>query len=53
VCLPESILKDLNIPNDGGVFILKRKDNEHVELLTDEQYFNLFEPVDEETAEHE
>lgn len=53
VRLPESVLKDLNIPNGGGVFILKRKDNEHVELLTDEQYFNLFESTDDETSEHE
>lgn len=53
VRLPESVLKDLDIPYGGGVFILKRKDNEHVELLTDEQYFNLFESADAKTSEHE
>jgi len=53
VRLPEHLLKDLNIPHGGGIFILKRKDNEHVELLTDEQYFNLFESTDEEASEHE
>ncbi len=53
VRLPEHLLKDLNIPYGGGIFILKRKDNEHVELLTDEQYFNLFESTDEEASEHE
>jgi len=53
VRLPEHLLNDLNIPHGGGIFILKRKDNEHVELLTDEQYFNLFESTDEKASEHE
>ena len=53
VRLPEHVLQDLAIPHGGGVYFLKRKDTEHVELLTDEQYFDLFESADEETSEHE
>ncbi|MDM8566235.1 AAA family ATPase [Candidatus Halobeggiatoa sp. HSG11] len=48
VKLPEDTCKELGIEQGGGIVILKRKDNEHVELLTDEQYFDLLEPISNE-----
>ncbi len=40
--LPERICKLLHI-EEGGVVFLERNDNGHVELLTDEQFHDLFE----------
>jgi hypothetical protein len=48
VQLPERIRQLLSIEQGGGIFLLKRKDNEHVELLTDDQYLDLFEPIEDE-----
>jgi AAA15 family ATPase/GTPase len=48
VRLPEDICKELGIEQGGGIVILKRQDNEHVELLTNEQFLELFEPVNNE-----
>jgi len=45
VKLPEETCQELGIEQGGGIVILKRKDNKHVELLTDEQYFDLLEPI--------
>ncbi|MEK8018614.1 MAG: AAA family ATPase, partial [Candidatus Parabeggiatoa sp.] len=39
VKLPEETCQELGIEQGGGIVILKRKDNKHIELLTDEQYF--------------
>lgn len=48
VKLPEETCKELGIEQGGGIVILKRKDNDHVELLTNEQYFDLLEPMNHE-----
>ncbi|HIE00031.1 MAG TPA: hypothetical protein EYP59_07040 [Thiotrichaceae bacterium] len=45
VKLPEETCQELGIEQGGGIVILKRKDNQHVELLTDEQYLDLLEPM--------
>jgi hypothetical protein len=46
--VPERIRKDLGVEQGGGVVFLKRKDNEHVELLTNQQFANLFESPEDE-----
>jgi len=45
VRLPEDICQQLGLEQGGGIVILKREDNKHVELLTNEQFFELLEPV--------
>jgi predicted ATPase len=45
VRLPEDICQTLGIEQGGGIVIVKRKDNEHVELLTNEQFLDLLEPI--------
>jgi len=47
VKLPKDICQELGVEQGGGIVILKRKDNNHVELLTDEQYFDLLEMKNE------
>jgi antitoxin component of MazEF toxin-antitoxin module len=47
VRLPEDICKNLGIEQGGGIVVLKRQDNEHVELLTNEQFLDLFEQVND------
>ncbi|RKZ52586.1 MAG: hypothetical protein DRQ99_32350 [Candidatus Parabeggiatoa sp. nov. 3] len=49
VKLPERICKRLNLEQGGGVVLLERKDTGHVELLTDNQFDDLF----EESVENE
>jgi len=48
VRLPEDICQYLGIEQGGGIVTLKRKDNGHVELLTNEQFLELLEPIDHE-----
>jgi predicted ATPase len=48
VKLPEDICKELGIEQGGGIVPLKRKDNNHVELLTNEQFIDLLEPISNE-----
>ncbi len=43
VRLPEDICQTLGIEQGGGIVILKRQDNEHVEILTNAQFLDLFE----------
>ena len=46
--IPERIRKELGTEEGGGVVFLKRKDNGHVELLTNQQFANLFESSEDE-----
>ncbi len=46
--IPERIRKELGTEGGGGVVFLKRKDNGHVELLTNQQFANLFESSEDE-----
>jgi hypothetical protein len=46
VKLPEYARKALEIEQGGGVVFVKRKDSGHIELLTDDQFLDLFEPVE-------
>jgi hypothetical protein len=48
VKLPEDICKELGVEQGGGIVPLKRKDNDHIELLTNEQFINLLEPISDE-----
>jgi len=41
VRLPEDICQYLGIEQGGGIVTLKRKDNGHVELLTNEQFLTV------------
>ncbi len=43
VKLPEYVRQTLEIEQGGGVVFIKRQDNGHIELLTNDQYFDLFE----------
>ena len=43
VKLPEYVRQTLQIEQGGGVVFIKRHDNGHIELLTNDQYFDLFE----------
>jgi hypothetical protein len=43
VKLPEYVRKTLQIEQGGGVVFIKRQDNGHIEILTNDQYFDLFE----------
>jgi len=43
VKLPERIRKRLNLEQGGGIVLLERKDTGHVELITDNQFDDLFE----------
>ncbi len=47
VKLPEDICKELGVEQGGGIVPLKRKDNNHIELLTNEQFIDLLEPDNE------
>jgi len=48
VKLPEDICKELGIEQGGGIIPLKRKDTNHIELLTNEQFIDLLEPITDE-----
>jgi AAA15 family ATPase/GTPase len=45
VKLPKDICQELGVEQGGGIVPLKRKDNNHVELLTNEQFIDLLEPI--------
>jgi len=45
--VPERIRKKLGVQSGGGVFFVERKDTGHVELLSEEQFYNLLEPRNE------
>jgi len=48
VKLPEDICKELGIEQGGGIIPLKRKDTNHIELLTNGQFIDLLEPITDE-----
>ncbi len=43
VKLPEYVRQTLQIEQGGGVVFIKRQDNGHIEILTNDQYFDLLE----------
>lgn len=48
VKLPKDICQELGIEQGGGIVPLKRNDNNHIQLLTNEQFSDLFEPIIDE-----
>lgn len=48
VLVPEQVRERLGIRGGGGVYFLFRKDTQHYEMLTSEQFLALFEDPDQE-----
>lgn len=48
VLVPEQVRERLGIRGGGGVYFLFRKDTQHYEMLTSEQFLELFEDPDQE-----
>jgi predicted ATPase len=48
VKLPDRIRQVLGIEQGSGIVLIERNDNGHVELLTNDQFHELFEPIEDE-----
>jgi hypothetical protein len=51
VLVPEDVRQRLGVEHGGGVFFLDREDTGHVEMLSNEQFLDLLEPVDEDESD--